>query len=339
MDIQTGLRITERAVIEQLLPMHLHLSPDGGVIGVGPTLRKIIGPSQGAVGDLFRDARPGMDQDLAATIRRAAVHGERLFLRMTEPPGLSLRGHAVETADGSVLVNLGFGIALIEAVSRAGLTDSDFAPPELAMELLFLYEANRAVLGELSSFNTQLEEARRAAEIKAHTDPLTGLSNRRGMDIALNLAYRAAFDPLHCDDRRGFSLIHLDLDRFKQVNDTLGHEAGDRVLCDVGRVLREATRSHDIAARIGGDEFVLILTGLQSAATLESLSRRIIDRIEAVPFAPDSGCSVSASIGIVLSDGYRDLSPEQMLRDADAALYQSKKAGRGCATILNAPLI
>ncbi|MBK4215517.1 GGDEF domain-containing protein [Paracoccus caeni] len=339
MDGTTDIRIADRAVIEQLLPMHLHLAADGTVIGIGPTLRKMIGAATGPVEALFRDARPGVTEELSATIRRAAGQGERLFLRMIDPPMLSLRGHAVETADGSLLVDLGFGIALIDAVNAAGLTDSDFAPPELAMELLFLYEANRAVLGELSSFNHQLEEARRAAEVKAHTDPLTGLSNRRGLDIALSLAFHAAFDPQNADDRKAFALVHLDLDKFKQVNDTLGHEAGDRVLCDVGCVLRETTRSHDVAARIGGDEFVLILPGLQSAPTLEKLSRRIIDGIEAVRVTADGGSAVSASIGIVLSDGYRGLTPEQMLRDADTALYRSKNAGRRRATILQKPLV
>lgn len=330
-----GLRL-DPAALDRLLPMHLWMAPDGMVLSAGPTLVKLVGPGGVHVGEMFLGGGAGSCGDLVGEIVTAAERGgERLFLRMQRAPHLNLRGHAVRAQSRSVLLNLGFAIGLYEAVRIAGLTDGDFAPPELAMELLFMREAMGGVLGELSRFNHQLEAAREEAETQAHTDPLTGLCNRRGLELALGNALRRARGGGGRDE--GFALAHLDLDHFKQVNDRLGHAAGDRVLCHVARVLREMTRSADTAARVGGDEFVLILKGPEDEAALARLARRIIAGIEAA-LSDQEGCAVSASMGIVLSRFYRDLSAERMLADADAALYRSKRAGRGRVTILPAPV-
>ncbi len=317
-----------------LLPMHLLMAPDGTVLDMGPTLRKLPGGDAAHVSGILAENRPGADADLPRTIRAAAGTGQRLFLRLVESPRVTLRGHVVVAADGALLLNLGFGISLVEAVRHAGLTDRDFAPPELAMELLFLHEANRGVLDELSRFNKKLAAAREVAELQAHTDPLTGLTNRRGLELALATALRQV------RDRKGpgFALAHLDLDHFKEVNDHLGHAAGDRLLCDVAGILREAVRSHDTAARIGGDEFVLILRDLNDVGALERLARRIIDRIGQRVSAYPGVTPVSASIGIVLSGNYSGQPAERILHDADVALYRSKNGGRGRTTILSEPL-
>lgn len=327
----------EGGALDALMPMHLLIDRTGHIVSGGPTLQKLLPRLPQHVAEEFANGRPDGSGELVAMILAAAAHGERLFLRMKHAPFLNLRGHAVPAGGELVLINMGFGIGLSDAVRSAGLTDRDFAPPELAMELLFLREAMGGVLGELSHFNDQLEAAREAAELQAHTDPLTGLSNRRGLELALMRARRLCAERQPGERARGFALAHLDLDHFKQVNDVLGHAAGDRVLRHVAKVLREVTRSDDTAARIGGDEFVLILQGLEDKPTLERLAARIISGIEAAMCAQTEGCAVSASIGIVLSRAYRDLPIERMLADADAALYQSKRDGRGCATILTEP--
>ena len=321
------------AVLDMLMPMHLLIRADGTICRTGPTLAKLLGGAGWRVGDVFDDGRPGGDPDAARAIISAAKRGERLFLRMLAPPGLTLRGHAIDLCCGRVLANLGFGIGLPEAISHAGLTDSDFAPAELAMELLFLHEANHAVMRELSRFTDRLDAERAAAQVQAHTDALTGLANRRGLQIALDAALHP---PRPGAETRGFALAQIDLDRFKAVNDIMGHDAGDTVLRHVAGVLRTVTRGGDTAARVGGDEFVLILPGLTQIAALERLAQRIIDGIEALDVVPDAGLQVSASIGIVLSEAYGGEPPDRMLRDADAALYQSKRDGRGRATILTA---
>lgn len=321
------------AALAELMPMHLRLAPDGALISAGPTLCKLLPPDCGSFGDAFVLTRPVAADDDLTGLAAAARRGDRIFLRMMAAPGLTLRGHAVTLADGSLLCNLGFGIGLADAVRELGLTDGDFAPPELAMELMFLHEANRAVMDELSRFNLRLEEAREAAELQAFTDPLTGVYNRRGLELALAVALRTADAGRAHGERGGFALAHLDLDRFKEVNDRLGHAAGDEVLRHVADVLRAATRSNDTVARVGGDEFVLILNGTTSAEALETLSRRIIAGIEQPVDVGSGTCQISASIGVVVSTAYRHPGAADMLADADDALYMSKNAGRGRATL------
>lgn len=329
----------QAAALDALMPMHLLVASDGNILSSGPTLRKLLTEGTRNIVEEFENGRSGEARDLMDTIMSAAETGGRLFLRMRTGPFLNLRGHGIMVDEDSLLLNLGFGIGLSDAVRCARLTDSDFAPPELALELLFMREAMGGVLGELSHFNSQLEAARQAAEVQAHTDPLTGLCNRRGLELALENARRLSADRGRGGGPQGFALAHMDLDHFKQVNDLLGHAAGDRVLCHVAKVLREVTRSDDTAARIGGDEFVLVLQGLDEVATLERLARRVIAGIESVMCRQIDGCAVSASIGIVLSRNYRDLPLEKMLADADAALYTSKHEGRGRVTILAGPRV
>jgi diguanylate cyclase (GGDEF)-like protein len=182
---------------------------------------------------------------------------------------------------------------------------------------------------EARRLNKRLEGARNAAEAEALTDALTGLGNRRAMEEALaRLVAEGA----------PFGLINFDLDRFKAVNDTLGHAAGDAVLSAVAGALRAELRRGDLAARVGGDEFVAILPALDEPAQLAAIAGRIIARVEIpVPYG-DTLCSVSASAGIAVSTHYTAPDPERLLQDADRALYASKHAGRGRATLFGAAL-
>lgn len=319
--------------LTQFLPMHLWLDDDGRVLSVGPTLGKLMPHLRtGLVGQLV-SGRAGQGPCPLAAIRGAVDQRRRLFLRVVEAGDLVLRGHGVRLADGTMLVNLGFGIGLHKAIRIAGLTDDDFAPSDLAMELLFLHEANRGVLTELSRFNIQLAQSRELALLQAQTDPLTGLHNRRGLEIALALSLRV---PVDADDQGPgpFALVHLDLDHFKQVNDRLGHQAGDDLLRAVAMVLRSQIRKADTAARIGGDEFVMILKGMTSRGTLQALSSRIIAGIVDLSPPELGDLRVSASMGIVVWTQGDPQSPDDLLAMADKALYRSKDAGRGCATIL-----
>lgn len=330
------------AMLADLLPMHLVIEADGRIGSTGPTLGKIVPAGGARLSEVFVLTRPVAQEDDHQALILASQRSERVFLRMVAPPGLTLRGHAVGIGEGRLLLNLGFGIGLADAVRELELKDSDFAPTELAMELLFLHEANRAVMDELSRFNLRLEEAREVAESQAFTDSLTGLYNRRGLELALAMALRAATSappgPALSAARPGFALAHMDLDRFKEVNDRYGHAAGDKVLCRVAEVLRGETRSNDTVARVGGDEFVLILPGMTGAAALERLARRIIDQIERPILLDEGQCLISASIGITMSSLYDRPVAETLLADADAALYRSKNAGRARATIQGADL-
>jgi diguanylate cyclase (GGDEF)-like protein len=224
-----------------------------------------------------------------------------------------------------VLLNLSFGIDLIAAVRELALTDADFVATDLAMELLYLAEANAAVTRELRGLNLRLEGARLAAEEEALTDPLTRLRNRRAADLLLDRLGAA---------RTNFALLHLDLDYFKQVNDTLGHAAGDHVLEEVGRILRAELRAEDCAARVGGDEFLVILAGRIDPPVLQGIADRIIRRIARPMPIGDATAEVSASIGIVRSPDFADADPTAMLAAADRALYAAKQSGRGRAVLV-----
>lgn len=312
--------------LSQLLPMHLLLTDQGIILSIGPTLAKLLPTLCDGLQGVLTSGRAGQKAEPLDAIRNAVDKKSRLFLRLQQTSDLVLRGHGVRVSPDTMLVNLGFGIGLHRAVRKAGLTDADFAPSELAMELLFLQEANRGVLTELSRFNQQLATAREVALLEAQTDPLTGLGNRRALEGCLARA-------LHGNAKqRPFALIHMDLDHFKQVNDCLGHKAGDDLLQGVGQVLRNHIRQDDIAARIGGDEFVMVLGGMSNHSTLRQLADRIILAIQDLSPPDLVDLKVSASMGIIVWTHPRHETPTGLLELADAALYQSKRLGRGRAT-------
>lgn len=322
----------------RMLPMHIWLGSDGAVLSVGSTLLKLVPDLAEGLPGRLSDARSDPGCCVLQRIGAAAADGVRLFLRVASRPDLVLRGHAVPVGNGTLLLNLGFGIAVHRAISAADLIDSDFPPTDLAMEFLFLHEANRAVLSELARFNAQLAKARRVALTQAHSDALTGLTNRRGLELALSALLRPAQEERFAPMAQDFSIVHLDLDHFKEVNDTLGHQAGDDLLRDVGGVLRHATRTADTAARLGGDEFVLILRGVTCPDLLTQLCDRLIASICAIGASGAPGLSVSASMGVVIWRQGSNPDPDALLSLADQALYRSKRAGRGRMTIAHSPL-
>jgi len=241
---------------------------------------------------------------------------------VTEPSGPAIGAPGCQ-AQG-VLVNLSFGPSVADAVRDHGLSDTDFAPTDLAIELLFLAEARAAVMAEVERMTDRLRRARSVAEEQANTDALTGLSNRRAMDRRLT-ALIAAGTP--------FALVHLDLDFFKSVNDTHGHAAGDRLLAVFAAILRQSVRDGDTVARVGGDEFILLLTHMTDPQELARLGQRLMDRLADRLTAEGLPGRVSTSIGAVLSSSYAQPQLDLMLSDADQALYRSKHAGRGCMTL------
>ncbi|GHC54566.1 GGDEF domain-containing protein [Neogemmobacter tilapiae] len=312
----------EMDALECLMPMYMALDAVGRIISLGSTLQKILPKSvrQGAFFfDLFTVRRPGRVHSMA---QLCPGKGQKVAVALSERGHASFRGAVVPLAGGGVLLNLSFGAGVLEAVRRYALTEADFAPTDLAMEMLYLVEVKSVLTEDLRQKNARLEGEKTQAKAEAQTDPLTGLYNRRALDQALD-QFIATQTP--------FALMHLDLDFFKSVNDTLGHAAGDYVLREVAAALRREMRESDIVARVGGDEFVTVLPGLVAVAKLRAVAQRIIGQILRPMVYEGRPCTVSASIGMTVSNHYTSPKAAEMLADADMALYAAKRAGRGRA--------
>ncbi|HWZ57843.1 MAG TPA: EAL domain-containing protein [Gemmatimonadaceae bacterium] len=181
-----------------------------------------------------------------------------------------------------------------------------------------------ATIGTVVAFRDVSERRRLEAELvhQAFHDALTGLANRALFrDRVEHALTRTGRDSDHV------AVCFLDLDNFKAVNDGLGHEAGDRLLCVVAARLVGATRTHDTVARLGGDEFALLLEGVRDDA--EALA--IIDRVESAMRIPMSldGKSVSVSASTGIARGGPESRAEELLRNADVAMYRAKARGGG----------
>ncbi|WP_194269287.1 putative bifunctional diguanylate cyclase/phosphodiesterase [Tritonibacter litoralis] len=161
--------------------------------------------------------------------------------------------------------------------------------------------------------------AKKEIEHQALHDSLTGLPNRRALDIALS----ARGDQAGSDA----TVVRIDLDHFKYVNDTLGHAAGDFVLCDVADILREETKSEDLPARVGGDEFVILLSAGKSSEDGRVVAERMLKRIKQPKQFDKKTIRVGASFGVASTlDGLLPL--DDLIVGADAALYEAKDSGR-----------
>ncbi len=160
-------------------------------------------------------------------------------------------------------------------------------------------------------------------------DTLTGLPNRRLLGDWL------AADITRSQQRNSqVAVLFVDLDRFKYVNDTHGHEVGDRLMRAVADRLRTMLRPDDRVVRFGGDEFVVLCPEINSAATAEKLADRVIQVIEQPFTIGDETVRISASIGVALTE-HRGVKPEDVLRDADVAMYQAKAQGSGNVTVFD----
>ena len=175
---------------------------------------------------------------------------------------------------------------------------------------------------------SELEEKNRELARLASTDPLTELPNRRSFDHTLERELRGAKrydDPV--------SLVLLDLDEFKSINDRFGHHVGDEVLKEVGVRLRDACRAGDQVARIGGEEFALILTRTDEYGA-KAAAERTRTLVSETPFATSAGeLAVTASLGIACAGGTIGFDARDLFRAADEALYRSKGEGRNRVSI------
>ncbi|WP_338550616.1 diguanylate cyclase domain-containing protein [Roseovarius phycicola] len=324
------------SMLDVLCPMHVVLNATGHVVHTGPTLTKIFGGDRlngKRFLELFELKRPKLGPNMQDLL---SAKGKRLHFMLRHRSRAEMKGVLLPLPEngalgppGGALINLSFGISVVDAVQAFNLSDADFAITDLTVELLYLVEAKSAAMQASRKLNTRLQGAKIAAEERAFSDTLTGLRNRRALEPVVSRLIETGED---------FALMQLDLDHFKAVNDTKGHAAGDHVLREVAAILREETRDDDTIVRVGGDEFVLIFAPIVEAETLARISARLIKRLEQPIEFNGQACRISGSIGSTLSSQYERPSLERMMEDADLALYQAKSEGRGRQIAFEKPL-
>jgi diguanylate cyclase (GGDEF)-like protein len=178
-----------------------------------------------------------------------------------------------------------------------------------------------ALFGRSLADRARLAELSRTLETTARTDALTGLFNRRALSehmTRIAASARRRVEPL--------SVLMIDLDRFKEINDAFGHEAGDRVLCAVADRMRDAVRGEDVCGRWGGDEFLVVLPSTNEAGA-RKVAQRIADATAAVELG-DIGLAEGVPLSVGTATGVHT-HPQDLVRAADIALYQAKAAHRG----------
>ena len=199
------------------------------------------------------------------------------------------------------------------AGSLRGMTDT------LAAQRWALQETNLNLEHQVEVRTQELQEANQMLERLARQDALTGLNNRRAADERL-------LEEFQRWGRSGatYALLLMDIDFFKRVNDTYGHEEGDRVLQHVAELLRQQVRSTDFLARFGGEEFLALLPDTDREGA-QVMAEKLRAQVEASPLEPVGRVTLSIGLALIKAG---DTDPEAALRRADAALYRAKGAGR-----------
>jgi len=308
-----------------IMPLFVFVDASGRIGQIGPTLEKVL-PGAAQRCDAFAQYfAPKYPQRHAVDQFRDLAPGSTLHLRLRSHPQIGLRA-VVSPLAGGTLLNVSFGTSIAEAMRCFDLRLTDFPATELAVDMLYQLEAKSAAMAASLRLAQQMRGARDAAEVRATTDSLTGLGNRR--------VFEKQLDQL-CTNGDPFSLMLMDLDHFKLVNDRLGHPGGDYVLQQVAAILRQELRQEDTIVRLGGDEFAIILSGIADRERLRCIVQRLKSRLQEQVSFEGQNCRISASFGLLCTCDDDKTNPQQMLADADCALYASKRAGRGRVTFYN----
>ena len=331
--------VSEKA-LDQIVPFSLVVRTDGTILHAGSTLRKILGLSAEAVPpgffELFRITSPRMLRDKTDLTRAC---GKRIALEAASsfrPEPLALRASiaAMTPEQDLFLILTSLGAELHRLADELCLTNQDFPHADCSIDILYLLKTQTELLRDTQALAERLKAAKELAELQAETDILTGLANRRALgQFTENVLSQAPCADGACKGEA--FLLHIDLDRFKQVNDTFGHAAGDAILKRVASDLRSVAGSTDIAARIGGDEFVLILTEQPDLQSVEALATQLITTISAPLEFHGQSLEVGASVGITRLRTQTDRTFGDFLLEADLALYDAKTSGRAAVRVFS----
>jgi len=323
MMVLRGGRVLERVT----LPQFARGRPIGRVFSYRDISRRLADEARlKLAAQVFESSLDGV---FVTDPRYRLVAGNPTFERLTGWSADLLEGRSV-----GVLLSSGVTREQVRAMRRALRTDGfwqgelmvrrrDGQPFPLLLSLVRVRGDDGAALHQIG-FAKDLSEtlaAKQRIEELAFTDPLTGLPNRVLMRERFEMAVKYA------DRAKGtFAVLFMDMDRFKQINDSLGHGVGDRVLMAVADRLRECIRNIDTAARIGGDEFMVLLAGVDAPGA-EVAARRILQSVSNPIDVDGMNFSLTLSIGIAMypEDG---TSVDELIRNADSAMYVAKDHGR-----------
>jgi len=282
-----------RSLVQHASDIIMIVSAEGSIRYVSPSVQRVLGhQAEALAGSTFVDLMHPDDQEWA----RPFLAGPAQSCTQLPPVAWRLR-----RADGTWLHGETVGSNLLDDPAVAGLV-----------------LATRDV-----SERKTLEE--RLAHHAFH-DSLTGLANRQQFQERVQAAL---LDPRRRSS--GLAVLFLDLDDFKTVNDSLGHSAGDELLVQVAQRLQSCLRAHDLPARIGGDEFAVLLDGVGSHAEVEAVAHRIVSVLDEPHTVQGSEVLARASIGIAIpQDDDHDV--DALLRNADTSMYTVKRAGKASYT-------
>ena len=218
-----------------------------------------------------------------------------------------------------LLVSLSMGISLTVASSRQDVVAAYLGDPRLGLLVAVFMGVYVFFLNAWGSQQTDLEEAETQALLlkeRINTDPLTGLLNRRGIDLAVTSLMTR---------REPFGVLLIDIDHFKSVNDTLGHDVGDKAIQAMASKLREIARDQDVVGRWGGEEFIL-LSPSSEAKAIEGFAQRVRREVAGMEIAGLPPLTIS--VGITRFPLYEPF--DETVKRADEALYTAKSQGRNC---------
>lgn len=280
------------------------------------------------------DAAPAEHRDVTRCVALASVAAE-VAGENTADAYRQYLAHCLEWYD---LDEAAAGALFIEVQGAAAEARDLFGLPDWgSVDPVTVLQRAHTALAELSlrSVEEQMRWRREAESLadEVATDALTGIANRRALDGRLTRDVQSARTA-----GSALSVLMIDLDEFKSINDSCGHATGDDVLRLVAGALRKGVRPRDLAARFGGDEFVVILPGStkRAAAFVAERLRDAVSRLDVR--APDgTRVSVTSSFGVAEFDPSAHASPEALLADADQALYDAKRSGRNVVAVAPDP--
>ena len=317
----------QATAIEQLRDAVLILDRDGHLVYVNDAARRSFATTTADLGKELIEIGPPYSELRAAGNSVAGARG-------AEEAVLSHDGHLYETrtADISRRGRRVGSVVTFFDVTRRVSAEEGLKNANLLLEQR-IEERTRAVADSNLRLTAELEHRNRTERQLSHDvlhDPLTGLANR---SLALSRIEQVV---LRCrrDPAISYAILHLGLDGFKTINDRFGHSAGDSFLCEVGARLKRSVREVDLAARVEGDEFVVLLDSFGTTEKLDEITDRIVDNLS-IPISFGTGAVIpSASIGIVIGRSeYKD--PQSVLHDAQIAMHRAKSGGRNIRVVFS----